>query len=230
MCPPAKVRMHGRGQTVSSSPNCRLQAPTHAKGLTSRRLGIHFGMTLKQALDSLESASILDGPGDAIHGVLEPALADSAVGAALHGRWIGHPIHPALVNVTIGSWTSAVVLDLIDHQSRAAKLVTAVGLVSAPAAIATGWADWSTLNTRQRRVGMIHAASNATGVFLFLGSYLRRRKQTDRVAKALAAAGLASASIGGLIGGHLAYSTSGNDAAPAGKHSVEAIGSDPARR
>lgn len=177
------------------------------------------GMTAKQALDSLESASFLDGASNAINGVLAPALDDTAVGSALRGRWIGHPIHPALVNVTIGSWTSAVVLDLMNHQSRASKLVISVGLASAPVAIATGWADWSTMNTRQRRVGMIHAASNATGVFLFLGSYLRRRKQTDGIAKALAAAGLATASVGGLIGGHLAYSSTEQEPAP-GKHSI----------
>lgn len=178
------------------------------------------GMTAKQALDSLESASFLDGAGNAINGVLAPALDDTAVGSALRGRWIGHPIHPALVNITIGSWTSAVVLDLMNHQSRASKLVISVGLASAPAAIATGWADWSTMNVRQRRVGMIHAASNATGVFLYLGSYLRRRKHTDGVAKALAAAGLASASVGGLIGGHLAYSSTGEESALTGKHDM----------
>ncbi|AJW43182.1 Ferredoxin, 2Fe-2S [Rhodococcus sp. B7740] len=177
-------------------------------------------MTLKQALDSLESASFLDGASNAINDVLEPALDDSTVGGALRGQWIGHPIHPALVNVTIGSWTSAVALDLLNHQSRASKLVISIGLVSAPAAIATGWADWSTMNTRQRRVGIIHAASNATGVFLFLGSYLRRRKQTDGIAKALAAAGLATASVGGLIGGHLAYSSTEQKPAPAGKPSL----------
>ncbi|TFI42174.1 hypothetical protein E4P29_16575 [Rhodococcus sp. 1R11] len=175
-------------------------------------------MTIKQSLDSLETASFLDGPSDAIHGVLAPAVADSAVGSALHGRWIGHPIHPALVTVTIGSWTSAVALDLVKNQSRAAKIVVALGLASAPPAIATGWADWSTMNTVQRRVGIIHAASNATGVFLFLGSYLRRRKQTDGVAKALAAAGLAAAGLGGLIGGHLAYSTPGSEAESEARH------------
>jgi uncharacterized membrane protein len=178
------------------------------------------GMKTKQALDSLESASFLDGASNAINSVLKPALDDTAVGAGLRGRWIGHPIHPALVNVTIGSWTSAVALDLMNHQSRASKLVISLGLASAPAAIATGWADWSTMNTRQRRVGMIHAASNATGVFLFLGSYIRRRNQTDGIAKALAAAGLATASVGGLIGGHLAYSSTEQEPTPAGKHSI----------
>lgn len=178
-------------------------------------------MTLRDALDSLESASFLDGESNAINKVLKPALDRSAVGTLLRGGWIGHPIHPALVNVTVGAWTSAVVLDVFGRQSTAAKHLIGVGLVSAPATIATGWADWSTMNTRQRRVGLIHAGSNATGVFLFLGSYLRRRTTTDVTSKALAVAGLAAVSVGGFIGGHLAYATgTADNVTEIGRHSA----------
>lgn len=179
-------------------------------------------MKLKNALDSLEPASYLDGAGNAIQRVLDPAFDNTAVGNLLRGRWIGHPIHPALVNITIGSWVSAVALDLAGGQAKASKLIIGIGLASAPAAIATGWADWSKMNTRQRRAGLIHAASNATGVSLFLWSLVRRRAGTDTVAKALAAGGLTAAGVGGIIGGHLAYSSTGSDTTPGGKHSVDA--------
>src|SRR5690606_13059817 len=31
----------------------------------------------------------------------------------LHGKWLGHPLHPAIVHVPIGLWTVACVLDVI---------------------------------------------------------------------------------------------------------------------
>ncbi|MFE2629684.1 (2Fe-2S)-binding protein, partial [Streptomyces sp. NPDC059374] len=36
----------------------------------------------------------------------------------LHGRWLGHPLHPLMVQVPIGSWMSAAVLDLRPGRSR----------------------------------------------------------------------------------------------------------------
>ncbi len=163
-------------------------------------------MTLPGVMNSLESASFLDKTSVAIKDLLKPALDGNPVGGLLRGSWIGHPIHPALVTVTVGAWTSAVVLDLTGRDTKAAQRLIGLGLVSAPATIATGWADWSTRGTRARRVGLIHAGSNAAGVFLFLGSYLRRRTRTDGIATGLAVAGLAAAGVGGVIGGHLAYS------------------------
>ncbi|MET0197706.1 MULTISPECIES: DUF2231 domain-containing protein [Nocardiaceae] len=163
-------------------------------------------MSLPGVLNSLEDASFLDKESDAINGVLKPALDDTVVGGLLRGSFVGHPIHPALVNVTVGAWTSAVVLDLVGFESKAAQRLIGLGLLSAPATIATGWGDWSTRGPRARRVGIIHAGANATGVFLFLGSFLRRRRRTDGAAKGLALAGLTAAGLGGVIGGHLAYS------------------------
>lgn len=157
-------------------------------------------------MSSLEDASFLDKEGDAINNVLKPALDNSPVGGLLRGSFVGHPIHPALVNVTIGTWTSAVVLDFLGSESKAARHLVGLGLLSAPATIVTGWGDWSTRGTRARRVGLIHAGANATGVFLFLGSFLRRRTATDGVAKGMALAGLSAVGLGGVIGGHLAYS------------------------
>ena len=33
---------------------------------------------------------------------------------ALHGTWLGHPLHPVLTDVPLGAWTAAVVLDRIE--------------------------------------------------------------------------------------------------------------------
>jgi hypothetical protein len=49
----------------------------------------------------------------------------------LHGVWLGHPLHPMLIQVPVGAWLSASILDLTRGDERAARL-----LVAEPA---TGW-------------------------------------------------------------------------------------------
>jgi hypothetical protein len=85
-----------------------------------------------------------------------------------------------------------------------------LGTITAPAAIATGWSDWSTLNTVQRRVGLSHAAANAIAVTLFSLSYWRRRTVTDGFARGTGILGLLAAGGGGAIGGHLVYRLGAN--------------------
>jgi uncharacterized membrane protein len=31
----------------------------------------------------------------------------------LQGKWLGHPLHPALVHIPVGAWTAALIFDLI---------------------------------------------------------------------------------------------------------------------
>ena len=62
---------------------------------------------------------------------------------ALHGTWLGHPLHPALTDVPVGAWTAALVLDAAELAGpgrglgRAARTCTALGLVGAAASVAT---------------------------------------------------------------------------------------------
>jgi hypothetical protein len=70
------------------------------------------------AIGRLEAARSLDLPGE----LLGRAMGRTAqltgrpshqLGDALHGRWWGHPLHPALVTIPIGTWTLAFGLDLL---------------------------------------------------------------------------------------------------------------------
>lgn len=61
----------------------------------------------------------------------------------LHGVWLGHPMLPMLIQVPVGTWLSAAILDLSRGDERASRQLVAAGLIaSAPAALA-GAADWS---------------------------------------------------------------------------------------
>src|SRR5262245_66674735 len=48
----------------------------------------------------------------------------------LHGTWLGHPLHPALTDVPLGAWTTALMLDAAsqrDGGSLARAADTAIG-------------------------------------------------------------------------------------------------------
>jgi nitrite reductase/ring-hydroxylating ferredoxin subunit len=161
-------------------------------------------MGIRTLLDRLELASWLDRVGDPIQRRVQTVLR-GRVRDVLHGVWLGHPLHPALVQVPIGAWTSAGVLDMLPGGRRAATLLIGVGTVSAVPAIVAGWNDWSALTREQRRVGLVHAAANALALGLYAASLVARMSGDHRMGRRLAYAGLGSVSIGGYLGGHLSY-------------------------
>jgi nitrite reductase/ring-hydroxylating ferredoxin subunit/uncharacterized membrane protein len=112
-----------------------------------------------------------------------------------------------LTDLPIGFWTSAVVLDLFgDRRTRpAADLLMAAGVAAAAPTALTGWADWSELNRPEQRSGFAHAAANVTATVLFAASLLARRRGHRTGGVALGLAGSAAATVGGYLGGHLAY-------------------------
>jgi nitrite reductase/ring-hydroxylating ferredoxin subunit/uncharacterized membrane protein len=126
----------------------------------------------------------------------------------LHGVPFGQPAHPALVRLPLGCWTSAVLLDLWGGRGRdtdrASAALIAVGVATAVPAAAAGLADWSALHQHQQRVGLVHAITQTGATLLFGGSLLARAAGRRRNGIALAAGGLATATAGAYLGGHLA--------------------------
>ncbi|MEU3312250.1 Rieske 2Fe-2S domain-containing protein [Streptomyces sp. NPDC048387] len=160
---------------------------------------------LLSAVERLEQAP----QADALIDRLRKAVRALPLGPArdlLHGRPLGHPAHPLLVQVPIGTWLSAAVLDLLPgRRHAAAPLLVGVGLAAAAPAAAAGWADWAELPPEQARTGLVHALANTAGVSLYAASLLARTRGRDLRGRALAMAGLATVSAAGALGGHLAY-------------------------
>jgi nitrite reductase/ring-hydroxylating ferredoxin subunit/uncharacterized membrane protein len=140
------------------------------------------------------------------------ALSDGVVRAlpagprtdALHGVPFGQPVHPALVRLPLGCWTSAVLLDLFRGTDRAARMLIGAGIAVTVPAAATGLADWSALHTDQQRVGLVHAICQASAACMFLGSLAARALGRPRSGRVLSGCGLAMATAGSYLGGHLA--------------------------
>lgn len=156
-------------------------------------------------IEKLETAAPLDAVGDRIKPVVERILANRRVTDVLHGVPLGHPLHPVLVQVPVGSWLSAAILDAVPGQGRAARLLIGVGLAGALPAAASGLADWSQQDTQQQRTGVAHAMGNIAAVGLYGGSLVARAAGRHGVGRALAYAGLAAAGASASVGGHLAY-------------------------
>jgi nitrite reductase/ring-hydroxylating ferredoxin subunit/uncharacterized membrane protein len=154
--------------------------------------------------ERIERSPALDRPVRALSETVVRALPQGTRTDALHGVPFGQPAHPALVRMPLGCWTSAVLLDLFRGSERAAGTLVAAGLATALPSAATGLADWSALHRHQQRVGFVHAISQAAAATLFGASLLARVTGRAGSGKMLSAGGLALATAGAYLGGHLA--------------------------
>ncbi|MFJ7288244.1 DUF2231 domain-containing protein [Curtobacterium sp. NPDC098951] len=161
----------------------------------------------RRLTDAVEHASVLDKAVDIDRSVVKAFAKPKALRQLLHGVPFGHPLHPLLVQVPLGAWTSAAVLDLIGGKgnARAAKTLVGVGLVSSGSASVAGYVDWSELDGAQLRTGWVHQAVNWVGISLYGLSWMQRKRGNHGAGKLLGFAGLAVVGVGGYLGGHLAY-------------------------
>ncbi|MEU8472471.1 Rieske (2Fe-2S) protein [Streptomyces sp. NPDC029006] len=160
--------------------------------------------TFLRLLDRLER----DPRADRVIGALRTGTRSLPLGAArdaLHGRWLGHPVHPLMVQVPIGSWLSAAVLDLRPVRSPGSALLIGVGLATAAPAALAGAVDWAELHPQQQRVGLVHALANTAAVGLYGASLVRRLQGREAAGRAYGFLGLTAVGLGGALGGHLAY-------------------------
>lgn len=162
---------------------------------------------LRRLTDSVEHASVLDTAVDIDRSVVRALARPRALRRLLHGVPFGHPLHPLMVQVPLGAWISAAVLDLLGGKgnAKAAKTLVGVGLVSSGSASVAGYVDWSELDREQLRTGWVHQAVNWTGITLYGLSWMQRKRGNHGAGKLLGFAGLAVVGVGGYLGGHLAY-------------------------
>lgn len=154
----------------------------------------------------LEDADQLD-PAVAVGQKAARSIRPGRIRDALHGVWLGHPLHPVLVQLPVGTWLSASALDLLVPQANAAaRRLVAAGLVASAPAIVAGAVDWSEQHEQQMRVGVVHALANSLAAALYGASLLAGTPQAGR---GLRLAGLAAVGLGGVLGGHISFGLAG---------------------
>jgi uncharacterized membrane protein len=130
----------------------------------------------------------------------------------------GHPIHAILVTIPIGSWTAALIFDIVaffaddtEVFTRGALWLTGIGIVGALLAAIMGVLDLSTLEkgTRARKIALFHLDVNGSAIILFTISFLVRlgndASQVSVLGFVLSLIAYLLVGVGGMLGGELVY-------------------------
>lgn len=143
--------------------------------------------------------------------LIKRAEAPPQVQNALDGVWLGAPLHPALTDIPVGSWTAALVLDTAsmvtgdERLADAADRVLAVGTLAALPAAATGLNDLRDLIGQSRQVAMVHGLLNVLGLSFTSASLACRRSGRRGLARGLSVTGYLISSGAAHLGGKLGY-------------------------
>jgi nitrite reductase/ring-hydroxylating ferredoxin subunit len=129
----------------------------------------------------------------------------------LDGVWLGAPLHPALTDVPLGSWSAAATFDAIDllrgedSLAAAADAALALGVLAAVPAALSGINDWSYLRGDSKRVGTVHALVNTTGLVLNIASLALRRSGSRDLGRLMSGVAYGGALFAAHLGGELSF-------------------------
>jgi nitrite reductase/ring-hydroxylating ferredoxin subunit len=165
-------------------------------------------MSLLSILDRVADVTTFDKVIEPARRAVQAALRPQALKDLLHGSWLGHPLHPVVVQVPVGSWISAGVLDLFPPLRPAATVLIGTGVAAAVPASLSGAADWSEQAVGVRRLGAIHAVANSVALGLYVGSLVARGRGRGGFGRVLSYTGLGLAAGSASIGGHMSYAQS----------------------
>jgi len=159
-------------------------------------------------IEGLSEIDVIANPlAEAVHEGLEHV---EPLKNALHGVWLGHPLHPVLTDIPVGAWTAAAVLDATSKShgpgyEQAAETAIAVGLAGAVGSAITGLTDWSDTDGGSRRLGLVHGLVNLTATSFYIASLVARRRGQHRAGRGYSAVGYGLLMAGAYLGGSLVY-------------------------
>jgi nitrite reductase/ring-hydroxylating ferredoxin subunit/uncharacterized membrane protein len=128
----------------------------------------------------------------------------------LHGVWLGHPLHPALTDIPIGSWSASLILDILSLRGnrvfrQGADATLSIGIVGALASGLAGLTDWQETYGRERRIGLLHGLLNTTGLALYTVSLVQRRRKRRGAGVLFSLLGYSATILSSYLGGELVF-------------------------
>jgi nitrite reductase/ring-hydroxylating ferredoxin subunit/uncharacterized membrane protein len=166
---------------------------------------------LHQLAERVGALAALDDPAEAVAKWARGVIPKGPVKDALSGTWLGHALHPFLTDFPIGTWTSALLLDVLGGAEArpASRRLVGLGILASLPTAASGlndWADTTPASDSVRRIGAVHAVANVAALGLYTASWAARRRDDHGRGVALGLAGAGALTVGGHLGGHLSYS------------------------
>lgn len=129
----------------------------------------------------------------------------------LHGKPLGHPLHPALTDITVGSWTLGVLFDVLSRVMRSSRFrhtanqLTLLGTLSAIPTAITGVADFSAIKKDAAGYGAAHGILNGIAFFCFARSSYARIRNNHSTGLLFSVIGLVFAVGGSWLGGDMVF-------------------------
>jgi nitrite reductase/ring-hydroxylating ferredoxin subunit len=129
----------------------------------------------------------------------------------LNGSWLGHSLHPVVVDVVVGGSTVAVLLQLLSWfgvgDLRVALLwVLGLTWLAGLSAIVTGLTDFKdTATGDERHVVGLHGLINIVATVILIVAFVALLAEADGLAGWLLLAGYLVLSFGAFIGGHVVF-------------------------
>jgi uncharacterized membrane protein len=129
-------------------------------------------------------------------------------------KLFGHAIHPILIVFPLGLLGTAVIFDIIyliwgsGLMAAVAFWMMTAGIIGGLLAAPFGFIDWLAIpsGTRAKTIGATHGIVNVFTLLFFIGSWWMRSDLPERpetFASVLSIIGLATALLGGWLGGEL---------------------------
>lgn len=129
----------------------------------------------------------------------------------LNGSWLGHSVHPVVVDVVVGGSTAAVLLQIliwfgVADLQVALIWITGLTWLSGLAAMVTGLTDFKdTASGDERNIVGLHGLVNTIGTLLFIGAFAGLLADARALAGGLLVSGFGVLSLGAYIGGHVVF-------------------------
>jgi uncharacterized membrane protein len=162
----------------------------------------------EKQVDRLARMRTLDAPASSVQRAVGRAVpAASRTKQILSGAWLGHPVHPILTDLVVGTWISAFLLDLLPTRSTrtAADRLIGAGCLAALPTAAAGLSDWAGLGGPERRIGLVHGGGNVLALLLQTGSWVNRKRGRRVRGWVQSAAAMGIATVTAYLGGHLSF-------------------------
>jgi nitrite reductase/ring-hydroxylating ferredoxin subunit/uncharacterized membrane protein len=175
---------------------------------------------LDQITDKIERLKVLDPAADRLGAWVGRLYPNRTTVDLASGTPLGHPLHPLLVTIPIGSYSAAFLFDALKDEGAADTMI-GLGVLSSVPTAWTGLSDWRDTSGAERRVGLVHALSNTAALGLFTASWVARRTGRRPLGVGLSLAGMSLVSLGGWLGGHLVYALGVGVDTTAFQHSPE---------